>query len=94
MSTNLLSIVASFHNDMKAKVQFHGNPPNEFQNAVGVKQGCVLAPTLFEIYLSSLPRFAFGSTEEGVFLRMRPDGSLFNIQRLRANSKWIEFLVG
>ena len=84
----LLSIIASFHDDMKAKVQFDRSTSDSFEIKVGVKQGCVLAPTLFGIYLAALLKFAFGEGEsEGIYVRTRTDGDLFNIQRLRAKSK-------
>ncbi|KAK4325426.1 hypothetical protein Pmani_004021 [Petrolisthes manimaculis] len=43
-----------------------------------------MAPTLFSIYFSVLLNFAFGECENGVYLRTRSDGSLFNIARLRS----------
>ena len=42
----LLSIVRSFHDGMMSTVQFDGNVSAEFGVKSGVKQGCVLAPTL------------------------------------------------
>ena len=53
----------------------------------GVKQGCVLAPTLFGIFFAALLKHAFGTATEGVYLRTRSDGRLFNLTRLRAKTK-------
>ena len=47
----LLSIVKSFHDNMKGTVLFDGNTSDPFNIPRGVKQGCVLAPTLFGIFL-------------------------------------------
>ena len=47
----LLSIVKSFHDDMKGKVLYDGATSNPFNILSGMKQGCVLAPTLFGIFL-------------------------------------------
>ena len=46
----LLSILVAFHENMKARVQFHGSMSKTFPICRGVKQGCILAPTLFGIF--------------------------------------------
>ncbi|KAL1278830.1 hypothetical protein QQF64_025503 [Cirrhinus molitorella] len=61
--------------------------------ACGVKQGCVLAPTLFGIFFSLLLRHAFSQSEDGVFIRTRSDGNLFNLAHLRAKTKVRRVLV-
>ena len=53
----------------------------------GVKQGCVLAPTLFGIFFSLLLKHAFGTSTKGVYMHTRSDGKLYNIARLRAKTK-------
>jgi hypothetical protein len=58
-----------------------------------VKQGCVLAPTLFGIFFSMLLQYAFADCEDGVYVRTRQDGKLFNIARLRAKTKSYEVLI-
>jgi len=83
----LLSIVKSFHDGMMSTVQFDGDLSNEFKVKSGVKQGCVLAPTLFGIFFSMLLRHAFHTSTDGVYLHSRSDGSLFNTSRFRAKTK-------
>ncbi len=51
------------------------------------KQGCVLAPTLFGIFFSLLPNFAFKDSEEGVHLQTRSDGKLFNYPAWRPRQR-------
>ena len=53
----------------------------------GVKQGCVLAPTLFGIFLSLILSYAFQKTEDGIYLHTRSDGELFNLARLISKTK-------
>ena len=55
----LLSIVRSFHDGMMSIVQFDGDVSAEFGVKSGVKQGCVLAPTLFGIFFALLLKLAF-----------------------------------
>ena len=47
----LLSIEKSFHDKMKGTVLYHGTTSDPFNILSGVKQGCVLVPTLFGIFL-------------------------------------------
>ncbi|XP_047482493.1 uncharacterized protein LOC125034636 [Penaeus chinensis] len=60
----LLCLVRSFHQNMKGTVQFDGNLSEPFDICNGVKQGCVLAPTLFGIFFSMLLKHAFGDVKE------------------------------
>ena len=82
----LLSIVRSFHDGMMSTVQFDGNVSAEFGVKSGVKQGCILAPTLFGIFFALLLKHAFKRSTDGVYLHSRSDGCLFNILRLRAKT--------
>ena len=81
----LLSIISGFHYHMQASVRYNGSSPNTFPVTHGVKQGCVLAPTLFANYASSL------SIHFRCFLHSRSSGKLFNLSRFRAHCKtrWV-----
>lgn len=83
----LLSMVISFHQDMSGTVQFDGSCSEPFPIKNGVKQGCVLAPTLFGIFFSLLLLYAFDGSEDGVYIHTRSDGGLFNLARLRSMTK-------
>ena len=83
----LLSIIRSFHEDMKGTVVFDSSTSAAFNIRSGVKQSCVLAPTLFGISFAVMLTHAFGPAAEGIYLRTRADGKLFNLSRLRAKTK-------
>ena len=53
---------------------------------------CSSANSLWYLF-SMLLKHAFGDTKEGVFLRARSDGRLFNLDRLRAKTKVIQALI-
>ena len=89
----LQSITESFHSGMKGTVQFNGSLSEPFEIRSGVKQGCVLAPTLFGIFFAMLLKHAFGDATEGIYLRTRSDGRLFNLTRLRAKTKVQDVLI-
>ena len=89
----LHSLIVSFHSNMKGTVQFNGNLSKPFDMHSGVKQGCVLTPTLFGIFFALLLRHAFGTAQEGIYLWTRSDGSLFNLACLKARTKVCEVLI-
>ena len=53
----------------------------------GVKQGCVMAPTLFSMMFSAMLTDAFQDVDAGFPNRYRFDGKLLNLRRLQAKSK-------
>ena len=55
----------------------------------GVKQGCKLAPTLFGMYEAVLLWLSFEEIQHtcSVQIRLRYDGDLFDLRRLKAKSK-------
>ena len=83
----LLQLIISFHEDMSACIQYEDCISDRFDVKSGVKQGCVLAPTLFGIYFAALLHHAFKDSQDGVFIRTRSDGSMFNIKRLKSKTK-------
>ncbi|GAA6085372.1 RNA-directed DNA polymerase from mobile element jockey-like [Tachysurus ichikawai] len=95
----LLAIIRSFHENMHSTVCFNSATSEAFPVSKGVKQGCVLAPTLFAIFsmLHSSPcsilLHAFKGCSEGVYIHTRTDGKLFNIARLRSKTKVTEVLI-
>ena len=80
-------MVQQFHDGMLARVQDQGNYSEPFAVTNGVKQGCVLAPTLFSLMFSAMLTDAFKDSDMGVGLRYRTDGKLFNLSRLQAKTK-------
>ena len=72
---------------MQSTVCFNGATSDPFPINSGVKQGCVLAPTLFGIFFSMLLFHAFKDNEDGIYLHTRSDGKLYTLARLRAKTK-------
>ena len=89
----LHNIIASLHEDMQAVVSFDEKTSEPFTIQSGVKQGCVLAPTLLGIFFSLLLNHAFKHSTEGIHLHTRSDGKLFNLARLRTKTKVRRVLI-
>ena len=78
---------AAVHDGMQAGVQNDGEYSEPFPVTNGVKQGCVMAPTLFSIMFSAMLTDTFQDVEAGFPIRYRFDGKLLNLRRLQAKSK-------
>lgn len=72
---------------MRARVQDGSESSEPFSVSNGVKQGCVLAPTLFSLTFSAMLTDAFDGTDTGIGIKWRFDGSVFNLRRLQAKTK-------
>ena len=89
----LLVIIISFHQDMQNTICFDGATSDAFLVSSGVKQGCVLAQTLFAIFFSMLLQYAFADCPEGFYIQTRSDSKLLNITRLHAKTRAYEVLM-
>ena len=82
-----IAMVRQFHDGMHARVQNDGEFSEPFEVTNGVKQGCVLAPTLFSMMFSAMLMDAFQDSDTGFPIRYRFDGNIFNLRRLQAKTK-------
>ena len=88
--TKFIGVIRAFHQEMNACVSAAGETSDFFGVLVGVKQGCVLAPVLFNLFVSAVLHVFHGSPggENGIPVRYRYDGGgLFNLARLKARTK-------
>ena len=88
-----VNMVRSFHDGMMARVIENGDVSEPFPVTNGVKQGCVLAPTLFSLLFAEMLAAALAQTSAGIGIRYRTDGRFFDLRRLKANTKVHEALV-
>lgn len=87
-----IRVLRSFHDGMTASICCGDGCSDPFSVGHGVKQGCVLAPTLFTIFLTAVLQ---SMPEElgDLYIRTRSDGDLFNLRRLKAKNKTRELLI-
>ena len=75
------------HTFMHARVCINGNSSERFCVTTAVKQGCVIARILVTLFLAAMLDEALASSAEGIVIRFRTDGGIFNIRRLQAKTK-------
>ena len=78
---------------MSGQVLSNGNMTDAFMVSNGMKQGCVLAPVLFNVFFTRMLSHAVQDLEKGVYIRYCLDGSLFNLCQLTAKTKNLQTLL-
>ena len=86
-------LIRQFHDNMTGAVLSGGEASDSFNICNGVKQGCVLAPVLFNLFFTCVLNHAVRDIEDGVFIKYRLDGSLFDLRRLNAKTKTIVKMI-
>ena len=75
----LISIIRSFYDNSSAAVRAHVKVSEEFVVSTGVRQGCVLAPTPFNMYFDAVIHMALEehrSQGRGVVMLYQPEAKL------------------
>ena len=54
ISTSLIQVIKNLYNKATSAVLFNGSIGDWFRTTVGVRQGCLLSPTLFNIFLEKV----------------------------------------
>ena len=82
-------MLQQFHTGMCAQVVMAGSQSSTFLAEVGVKQGCVQAPIIFNLLLLAITLVSHRDLQSHncVGIEYRLDGGLFNLRRLQAKTK-------
>ncbi|BHF63737.1 hypothetical protein SprV_0200673100 [Sparganum proliferum] len=80
-------MVRQLHDGMMARVTDNGAVSEAFAVTNGVKQGCVLAPTLFSLMFSAMLMDAYRDERPGIRIAYRTDGQLLNQRRMHFQSR-------
>ncbi|VDL86785.1 unnamed protein product [Schistocephalus solidus] len=80
-------MVRPLHDGMTAQVTDNGTVSEAFTVTNGVKQGCVLAPTLFSLMFSAILMDAYRDEQSRIFITYRTDGHLLNSWRMQASTR-------
>ena len=84
-----IAIQQQFHTGLCAQVVMAGSQSSSFHVEVGVKQGCVLAPIIFNLLLVAITLVSHHDLQSSdcVGIEYRLDGGLFNLRHLQAKTK-------
>ena len=85
----LIAIIRAFHEHSTAAVRAYGKVSEEFEVTSGVRQGCVLAPTLFNMYFDAVIHMALEqhrSLGRGIVMLYQPEGMLVGNRRFNCRT--------
>lgn len=87
-----LDVLKALHEGAMVRVSCAGTKSDPFLVGTGVKQGCVIAPLIFNLFLAAVSTITKQqiNPDNGVQLSYRLDGNLFNLRRLQAKTKITE----
>ncbi|BHF59852.1 hypothetical protein SprV_0100281300 [Sparganum proliferum] len=80
-------MVRQLHDSMMARVTDNGAVSEAFAVTIGVKQDCVLSPTLFNLIFSAMLMDAYRDERSGIRIAYRTDGQLPNHRRMHFQSR-------
>ena len=66
INANLIKVIESLYSKATSTVYYNGSVGEWFRTTVGVRQGCLLSPTLFDIFLERIMTDAFENHEGSV----------------------------
>ena len=87
------TMIESLHTGMMVNARNGGEVSDTFAITNGVKQGCILTPTLFSIFLSAMLEEAFKDMGDGIYIQSRQNADLLTVARFRAKTKTTNILV-
>ena len=84
---SFINMSRQFHDGMTGRVSIGGDISVAFPINHGVKQGCVLAPTLFTLYLGAVLETMSANLASGIYIQTHSDGKLFTLVCLKAETR-------
>ena len=90
---HFVKLFRSFNDEMEVSINVCDILTDPFKVETGVKQGDLLAPTLFSGFFSIMVNDAFRDCNQGIYIRYRSSGKLSNIRRFAAQTKVLLALV-
>ena len=92
MPSKIINIIQAFHNGMHASVKVEDGESTPFAISNGLRQGCVMAPLLFNLYFTTVLKEALKHADNGMEIKLKLDGNLFNLRRLKARNVELQII--
>ena len=89
----VINLIQALHDGMEAKKVQGKDASGGITVTNGVKQGCVLAPKLFSLYLTAMLQVAFKDIHKGIYIQTRHGADLFNVSHFKANTCTTSYVV-
>ena len=85
----IIDLIQQLHDGMNVRVKISGDLSDPFEVSRGVKQGCTLAPVLFNTYVQCITLLLSSAVpvNQKINLNYRTDRSLFDLSKLKAKTK-------
>ena len=90
---NLVKALHALHDKMQAHVAPGNYIFKEFAVTNDVKQGSVLAPTLFSLYRTAMLEVAFDGVGSSIYIQTHTNPDLFNVALFRAKTRTTQILA-
>ena len=86
-SSKFINLVKALHDKMQVHVAQENTSSRNLQSPVDVKQGSVLAPTLFSLYRTAMLEVAFDSVGNSIYIQTHTNPDVFNVTPFRAKTR-------
>ena len=77
LSLKIQRLIRDLHTGTRSSVRAYGETSAPFDVNRGVRQGCLLAPALFNVFLDHVLRIALENNPSGVTVRYTLNGEVF-----------------
>nr|VZI33362.1 unnamed protein product [Spirometra erinaceieuropaei] len=86
-SERFIAMMRQLHDGIMARITENGAVSEAFAVTNGMKQGCVLAPTLYSLMFSAMLMDAYRDERPGIRIAYRTDRHLLNQRRMNFQSR-------
>ena len=80
LSPKIVRLIKELHTDTTSRVRMSGTYSRSFNTNNGVRQGCVMSPALFNIFLDTVVRQALAGMKDGVTIKYTCGDEVYSLK--------------